>query len=264
MNAKEEIDIEALREQEPLAPDAFKGKTVIVRGASAASSAGHAIARAFAQHGANLVLTCGSRSKLRAAIALGEEFGVEAMGVHCPLADVEAVRPAIDGAMERFGRIDVLVNAAMLANPRLLKDLSAQDLERTLKVCEVIPFAWMRACLPHLSASRGSIISLGSRFAEEGLECLGALAAATQGFAALNAIAAKEWQELGITTNIVQAAACNASFRACEEEFADRLSPKAEALVADALDDTYDELAQLCLYLASEEGHDISGRVLRV
>lgn len=243
--------------------DAFEGKVVVVRGASGDSSAGHAIARAFAQHGASLVLAGSSRSRLKSAASeFGERFGSETLCLQHGHEEASIVAGLVDRVVERFGRIDVLVNAALVAKPQFLKSLTPQDLGRVLDSCTILPFEWMRACLPYLAAARGTIISLGSRFAEEGLESLGALATAMQGFAALNDIAAKEWEQLGVSANIVQPLARNARFEACERED-DVLSDDAKELLQ-GLRSSYDCLARTCLHLASDEGHKITGRVIRV
>lgn len=242
----------------------FEGKTVIVRGIGADDSAGHAIARAFARRQANLVLVASSKSRLKAAKSLEEEFGVEVACVHCSHEDADSIEDVINDILERFGRLDVLVNAALVGTPQLLRDVKPQGLERVLFACTVVPFAWMRACMPHLSASHGTIISLGSRFAETGLEGLGALATATQGFAALCAVAAREWEALGINVNIVQAAVRNVRFEKCEVEFAGELDERDVAMCLDDLRNTHDELCQTCLFLASAVGHRVTGQVIRI
>lgn len=232
------------------------GKTVVVRGIGDATSPGVVIARAFAQAGADLALVGASSSKLREASKLVEESGVACMRVQVRHDDVEGVAAAVERIAERFGRIDALVNAALVARPQLLAETDPQDLAKTFRLCAEVPFAWMRACLPHLARQHGAIISLGSRFAQEAACGYGALAAATQGFQALNAIAAREWEELGVTANVVQAGARNARLDAWEGEL---------AAGADAdLPDSYEELARLCLRLASEEGRRETGRTLSV
>lgn len=243
--------------------DSFEGKVAVVRGVGGESSAGYAIARSFAQCGANLALVGSSKSRLKSAASeFGEQFGNETLCLWSSHEETSIVADLVDRVIERFGRIDVLVNAALVAKPQFLKSLTGQELERVLNTCTVLPFEWMRACLPHLATAHGAIISLGSRFAEEGLESLGALSAATQGFAALNAVAAREWEHLGVSANVVQPLARNARFEACEQE--DGIpSGDAEELLR-GLRSSYDCLARACLHLASDEGRKITGQVIRV
>lgn len=243
--------------------DAFNGKVVVVRGAASESSAGNALARAFGLHGAKLVLVGSSKSRLKNAAASLEESGIEVMVLRHRVEDLASIRESVEAIVQHFGRIDVLVNAILIAKAQLLEDVRPHDLERALQNDLLCPFAWMQACLPHLSQTKGSIISLGSQSAERGVEGLGALAAATRGFAALNSVAAKEWADQGVSTNVVQSAVRNARFDRTREEFHDDAAFGELAASGVELRDSYDELVRLCLALASEEGHGITGRTLR-
>lgn len=247
-----------------LSPDAFESMTVIVRGIGDETSVGYQVAQAFARHGADIVLAGASKARLKAAAKSCEEYGAETMLMHRGNEDPSTVALEVESIIERFGRIDALVNAALIAKPQLLKDARVHDIERVLDSCTIIPFAWMRACLPHLARTHGSIVSLGSSSAEEGLEGLGALAAATQGFAALNAVAAREWSELGVTTNVVQSAARTVTLDRLMSEFAeDALSVDIQE-ISQGLKSSFEELARACLYLCSPEGHEISGQIICV
>jgi NAD(P)-dependent dehydrogenase (short-subunit alcohol dehydrogenase family) len=88
-------------------------QTVLVTGAS--SGIGRATALQFAGRGANLVLLARGRSALEEAAAEAREAGAGA-AVVCPadVNDADAVRLVVDGAVQRFGRLDVVVHAAQV------------------------------------------------------------------------------------------------------------------------------------------------------
>src|SRR3954452_9882002 len=87
---------------------AFTGKTVLVTGGG--SGIGRAIARAFLDNGANVAVSGRRRDRLVGAIGgppAGRTFAVEA-----DVADDDAVAAMVAGVVERFGRLDVVVNNA--------------------------------------------------------------------------------------------------------------------------------------------------------
>lgn len=95
---------------------------------------------------------------------------------------------ATQDIVDRFGRIDVLVNCSLVARAELLSATRDEDLERTFSNCTVESFAWMRECRPHLAAVHGSIINLGSRMAMQGQPGLGMLAARGRGACPVSAV----------------------------------------------------------------------------
>jgi NAD(P)-dependent dehydrogenase (short-subunit alcohol dehydrogenase family) len=86
------------------------GKVAIVTGAS--SGLGVAIARAMAEAGANVALGARRLERLRQTQELVEATGREAVAVRTDVTAVEDCRALVDAAMDRFGRVDVLVNNA--------------------------------------------------------------------------------------------------------------------------------------------------------
>lgn len=94
----------------PLAPDANAGAVVLVTGGG--TGIGRATALAFARSGAAIAL-CGRRPEpLEATRAAIEALGAEALAVPCDVREPEQVVALVDAVLERFGRIDVLVNNA--------------------------------------------------------------------------------------------------------------------------------------------------------
>jgi meso-butanediol dehydrogenase/(S,S)-butanediol dehydrogenase/diacetyl reductase len=125
----------------------FSGKVALVTGGR--SGIGLAIARRLHSEGARV---------LTAQRGGDEEF--EGIVVDFTLPPNAAT--AIDEVIRRAGRLDVLVNNAGVMQEALVEDMSLEDWERTLSVNLTAPFAMIKAALPHLRASRGSIVNVGS------------------------------------------------------------------------------------------------------
>ncbi|MCL6450400.1 MAG: SDR family NAD(P)-dependent oxidoreductase [Acetobacteraceae bacterium] len=82
--------------------------------------------------------------------------------VRCDLRSREAIAAAVDEVARRFGRIDVLVNNAAVRRFAPLDQLSPDDWEESLAVNLSAPFYLTRAAAPHLIASKGLLVFMGS------------------------------------------------------------------------------------------------------
>src|SRR4051812_32611137 len=136
----------------------LKDKSVVVTGAS--RGIGLAIARAFAEEGANVV--AGARTPGTGLAELADSHGL--VPVAGDLATVEGVDRLVATAVERFGGIDVLVNNVGILHPRLNGFLSVTD-EDWLSTFNANVMSAVRACraaLPSLVAAHGVIVTISS------------------------------------------------------------------------------------------------------
>jgi meso-butanediol dehydrogenase/(S,S)-butanediol dehydrogenase/diacetyl reductase len=136
----------------------FNGKTVIVTGAG--SGIGAATALRFAQEGANVVLA-GRRADRLDQVAASID-PARALTQPTDVADPAAVAALVQAAVARFGGLDILVNNAGTAAFGSFIDLPIEDWHRTMQVNVDGVVHACRAALPHLLASRGSIINVAS------------------------------------------------------------------------------------------------------
>lgn len=243
---------------------AFSDRTVIVRGCGAQASMAHAVAAGFAAQGANIVAVGPHASVNDYAWSLAVEADAGVMALRLAHEDTPAVRKAVQDIVDRFGRIDVLVNCSLVARAELLASTRDDDLERTFATCTIESFAWMRECRPHLAIVHGSIINFGSRLAMQGQPGFGMLAAAVEGLAGISRVAAREWADDDINVNIVCARAKTDSFEHWAHEFPEARERAQALLEPDGLSGAFDGLVDTCLFLAGETGHHVSGQVLEV
>jgi short-subunit dehydrogenase len=138
----------------------------VITGAS--DGIGAEIARQLAaahQAGAGLVLAGRSREKLEAVAAQCRAHGVQVLTVPMDVGVEAQCRDLVAQAVAQFGRIDALINNAGISAQALFADVTAQDLhwyETLMKVNHWGAVWCTHAALPHLKASGGRIVAVGS------------------------------------------------------------------------------------------------------
>jgi NAD(P)-dependent dehydrogenase (short-subunit alcohol dehydrogenase family) len=140
----------------------LRGKVAIVTGAS--TGMGRAIAVALATEGATLGLVARSAARLEETAALARAHGTEVLGFPGDVADNEFVKRVIGAMVERFGRLDLLVNnAGTNTFHRNLADISLPDWQQVMSTNLTGAFLFVRHVLPHMrKVGRGQIINISS------------------------------------------------------------------------------------------------------
>jgi meso-butanediol dehydrogenase/(S,S)-butanediol dehydrogenase/diacetyl reductase len=143
----------------------FKEKTVIVTGAG--TGIGRATAIRFAHEGANVVLVGRTAETLEAT---AKEFPQDRTWIHtdnyltvtCDISVQSQVQEMIKRVMEKFDRIDILINNAGKAIQGKITELSAEDWKTAIDVNLNGTFYVCQAAMPHLIATKGNIINVSS------------------------------------------------------------------------------------------------------
>jgi len=137
----------------------IEGKVVVITGAS--SGLGEAAARALAGEGAKVVLGARRVERLR---ALADELALgEGAAVATDVTDADQVRRLVDGAVERHGRIDVILNNAGLMPHSPLERLKIADWDRMIDVNIKGVLYGIAAALPHMIRQKsGHVINVSS------------------------------------------------------------------------------------------------------
>jgi 3-oxoacyl-[acyl-carrier protein] reductase/pteridine reductase len=137
------------------------GKSAVVTGG--ARRLGRAIALTLAAAGADVAITYRNSEAEAGETALEiESPGRRALAVECDVRLEASVRKAVAAVVNRFGRLDILVNNAAVFDSAPLDTLSIEAWDAAFETNARGPFLVSREALPHLRAAEGRIIHIGS------------------------------------------------------------------------------------------------------
>jgi NAD(P)-dependent dehydrogenase (short-subunit alcohol dehydrogenase family) len=177
----------------------FEGKVALVT--AAAQGIGLAVARRIAAEGGSVVVTDLQADKIA---AVAEEIGADrALAVKVDVTSRDDVDAAVAAAVERFGRLDVLVNnAGGCIVSTVPEDTTADEWHRQLDLTLVGAARCIQASLPHLVKTRGNVVTISS---VNGVAAFGNLeyAAAKAGQIAMSQNFAARYGSLGVRFNVV-------------------------------------------------------------
>jgi 3-oxoacyl-[acyl-carrier protein] reductase len=246
----------------------LEGRTAFVTGAS--RNIGRAIALAFAAAGADLVLnTRVNRDELEAVADECRKAGVRAASVLGDIADAPAVEAMVARGLAELGAIDVLVSNAAIRPHKAITETSLDDWHRVMGVNLHSAFYLARAVIPGMKERRrGSIIALGGQSSITGRPNTAAVTAAKSGLLGLIRALAAELGPFGIRANMVIPGFIDTERRYAEwyPEFRQAPPGAAEQLEQIPLRrlGRPEEIAEACLFLASDASAYITGDAIRV
>jgi NAD(P)-dependent dehydrogenase (short-subunit alcohol dehydrogenase family) len=141
--------------------DELKGKTVLITGG--ARRLGKAIALAMAQAGAQVALTyLNSAERARQTLEEIERKNMQGLIVPCDVRDEQSVSHAVRLVLDRFGKLDVLVNNAGVFAEARLEEITLEQWDDVFATNVRGPFLVSKHCIAALRSSRGKIINIGS------------------------------------------------------------------------------------------------------
>ncbi|MGG1214929.1 3-hydroxybutyrate dehydrogenase [Micromonospora provocatoris] len=174
------------------------GKTVFITGA--ARGIGLSIAQAFAEQGANVVISDMNEQRLAEAV----EQNPRLTAFTCDVTDEQAVSDAIAFTIEKFNTLDILINNAGFQHVSYIEDFPTEVFEQMQKVMLVAPFVTMKYALPHMKKNTfGRIINMASINGVIGFAGKAGYNAAKHGLIGLTKVAALEVANDGITVNAI-------------------------------------------------------------
>lgn len=239
----------------------LEGKTAIITGAS--RGIGRGIAEVFASHGANVVFTYSS--SVEAAQKLEAELkakGVKAKGFQSDAADYQQAQKLAEEVVADFGSIDILINNAGITKDNLLMRISEEDFDKVIEVNLKSVFNMTKAVQrTMLKQRKGSIINISSVVGVKGNAGQSNYAASKAGMIGFTKSIALELGSRNIRCNAIAPGFIETEMTAVLDEkivqgWRDNIPLKRGG--------TPEDVANACVFLASDMSAYITGQVLNV
>jgi 3(or 17)beta-hydroxysteroid dehydrogenase len=233
----------------------MNGRVALITGG--ASGMGAEDARILAREGAQVIISDMQEELGRkvAAEIPGAEF------LHHDVRDEARWKEVIANVINRFGRLDVLVNNAGLVRFGNIEDISVEDARLQLDVVLFGTFLGCKTAIPAMSREgAGSIINIASTSALKGMSIIPAYSAAKGGIVALTRSLAVHCQEkgYGIRVNSICPGAIDTPMMHAAASELPSGNPGLEQAAQLGMGKPSD-IANMVLYLASDEGRHING-----
>ena len=244
----------------------LNGRVALVTGAARGIGAG--IARRFAEAGAQVAVLDLTEDSLADSAAAVKAAGSPALTLGADVGDAAAVSAAVDSVVERFGRLDIVVNNAGVTRDNLLFKMTSEDWETVLRVHLGGTFNVTRAAQSHMvKGNYGRVINLSSTsaFGNRGQTNYSAAKAGIVGFTKTAAI---ELGPFGITVNAIAPGYIDTEMtRATAERLGipleERLATVAKSLPVRRVGVPAD-IANAAVFFASEASGFVTGQLLLV
>ncbi|MDO8662254.1 MAG: 3-oxoacyl-[acyl-carrier-protein] reductase [Candidatus Omnitrophota bacterium] len=238
----------------------LKDKVALITGA--AQGIGRDIALKFAAEGADIVVGDINLEKASETQSEIEALGRKAMALELNVTDYAKLNESINKILDKFGKVDILVNNAGITKDNLILRMSQSEWDAVINVNLKGTFNCIKAVSrPMVKQKNGKIVSIASIIGLMGNAGQANYAASKAGIIALTKTVAKELSSRNINANAVAPGFI-------QTEMTAKLPEEVKAKMLEAIPlgklGTPQDVANLCLFLASEDANYITGQVITV
>ena len=240
----------------------LKDKVVIITGGG--RGIGFGLSTAVVKAGAKLVITGRNLETLEKAKAkLEADYGAEVLAVAADGADEAAIKNVIKKTVERFGKIDAVINNAQAsASGKMLIQHTKEDIDLAINSGIYATFFYMREAYPYLKETKGAVVNFASGAGLFGRIAQSSYAAAKEGIRGLSRVAATEWAPVGIRVNVICPLAMTEGLQKFKEEYPDRYEQTIKGVPMGRFADPEKDVGGLCVFLCSDKAAYITGETI--
>lgn len=239
----------------------LKDKVAIITGSGAGIGKGMALA--MAKEGAHIVM-----------VEMNEEAGNETFKeltkyspAHLIIKDVsikESAQEVIDETLEKFGKIDILVNNVHVLKNALFEDTNQDLFDLSFGTGFYPTVHFMQAAFPELKKSKGKVINLASGAGIEGQATQTSYAAAKEAIRGITRVAAGEWGQYGINVNIISPIAHTPGIEQWKAFAPEQFEEMLNDIPMGRLGDAEKDIGRTAVFLASSDSDFITGQTIMV
>jgi len=239
----------------------LKDQVAVITGG--AQGIGKSIATLFASEGAKLVLSDIDEAAVQATAAqIGKEKNVETLGVKGNVSQLADCEKLVDASLDKFSRIDILINNAGITRDNLLMRMSDDEWDSVIAVNLKGVFNCTKAAIrPMMKARKGRIVNIASVVGQMGNAGQANYSASKGGVISLTKTCAREFSSRNILVNAIAPGFIRTRMT---EALTEEQKKKLLDLIPLGRLGEPEDIAKVALFLCSEESSYITGHVVSV
>jgi 3-oxoacyl-[acyl-carrier protein] reductase len=236
------------------------GKVALVTGG--AQGIGRAVALLLGRNGADIVISDINLEKAEETANEVQAIGRKAMAMKVNVADLREVERMVEAIIEKFGKIDILINNAGIARDKLILRMTEEDWDAVLNVNLKGTFNCTKAVVRYMFKQKsGKIVNIASVTGEMGNAGQANYAASKAGVIGLTKTIAREFAQRGINVNAIAPGYIQTPMT---EGLPEKVKEELKRLIPMERLGQPEDVAQAVLFLVSEVSSYITGQVLNV
>jgi len=238
----------------------LKGKVALVTGS--AQGIGKAVALLLARNGADIIVSDINLEKAEETAKEIEAIGSKSMAIRTDVANLEDVEQTVQSVLERFGKIDFLINNAGITRDKLILRMTEEDWDVVLNINLKGTFNCTKTVIKHMAKQRsGKIVSIASVVGEMGNAGQSNYAASKAGVIGFTKTIAREFASRGINVNAIAPGYIQTPMT---ESLPEKVKEELKRLIPMERLGHPEDIAEAVLFLISEASSYITGQVLNV
>lgn len=238
------------------------GKIAIITGG--AGGIGMGMATAFVKEGATVVIVDLNAEVGTESIKKLQEFQPESMFIQANLAEHDKLGNIVTQVVEKYGKLDILVNNAHASRMNSIADTTQADFDLSFNTGFYPTFYLMQAALPYLKETKGNIINFASGAGINGDVNQASYAVAKEAIRGITRVAANEFGPFGINVNIIAPIAKSPGMLQWAEENPEYYQGMLSKIPLRRLGEIEDDIGRVAVFLASEDSSYITGQTIMV
>lgn len=240
----------------------LQDKIAIITGG--AGGIGKGMATAFVKEGAKVVIVDLNEETGKETIKELQEYQPDSMFIQANLAKHDKLQGIVKQVVEKYGKLDILVNNAHASTRKPFEETTQADLDLSFNTGFYPTFHLMQAAIPYLKESQGSIINFASGAGIEGHSTQAAYAAAKEAIRAISRVAANEYGPFGINVNLISPIANSPGVQAWAKEEPEYYQSVLSNIPMRRFGDLESDIGRAAVFLASEDSDYITGQTIMV
>lgn len=240
----------------------LKDKVVIITGGAGGIASG--MAMAMAKEGAVLALVDINEEAGQKVLAKVREYSPKSIYLTGDLFDVANLPNIVTSVVDQLGKLDVLVNNAHASKQKPFEEITQEDFDLSFGTGFYPTFYLMKAALPYLKETEGSIINFASGAGLNGQPTQAAYAAAKEAIRGITRVAANEWGKYNININLISPISNSPGVEAWKQAFPDMYEATLKGIPLGRWGEPEEDIGRVAVFLASEDARYITGQTMMV